>query len=354
MNKSSKDFLYKLLQTPSPSGFEQKIQRVVKKRMESYAESMHIDLHGNLIVGYNTDAKLKVMLAGHCDQIGFMVKHVSKEGYIYVGKVGGIDTHVLPGTIVAIQSEKGVIQGVMGKTPIHLTSADERAKLAIDMDKVWIDIGAKDEKDALKKVSIGDPVVFQPVITELQNGLISGPGLDDRVGLFVAMEAFRLLAKKSTKVGVYAVSTVQEEVGLRGARTAAHSIDPTVGIAIDVTFADDNPGKGKAKLSPCSLGKGPCVVRGPNINPIVEKRLMAAAKKAKIAIQPQVSSGLLGNDANAIQVSRDGVATGSIGIPNRYMHTQVEVVSLKDLENSAKLLAEFVRGITPSTSFIPR
>lgn len=353
MDKKSKDFLYSLLTTPSPTGFEHWIQRVVRKHMKDCADHIETDLHGNVIVGINTKAKRRVMFAGHCDHIGFMVKHVSKEGFVYLMPLGGIDMGVLFGAHVTIHSEKGPVEGIIGRKPIHAQTGEERDRLKLEMDKIWVDIGAKNEKDALKRVAIGDAVTFKLGVIELGNDLIVSPGLDDRVGLFVALEALRLCAGSKLNVGLYAVSTVQEEVGLRGARTAAFSVDPEVGIAIDVTHAFDNPGHDANKASPCKLGAGPCITRGPHTNPVVEKALVNAAKKAKIPWQPSPSSGMLGNDANAMQVSRGGVATASIGIPNRYMHTQVEVCSLKDIENSAKLLATFVKSIGTKSDFRP-
>lgn len=353
MNKKSKDFLYRLLNTPSPTGFEQWIQRVVRDHMKDCADTIDTDLHGNVIVGINPKAKRRVMLAGHCDQIGFMVKHISKDGYVYLAPLGGIDTGVLFGAHVTIHPEKNPVDGIIGRKPIHAQTNEERGSAKADMDKIWVDIGAKSDKEALKRIQIGDCATFKLGVFELGNDLVVSPGLDDKVGLFIAMEALRLCADAKLDVGLYAVSTVQEEVGLRGARTAAFSVDPEVGIAIDVTHAFDNPGHEASKASPCKLGGGPCITRGPHTNPVVEKALVAAAKKAKISWQPSPSSGMLGNDANAIQVSRGGVATASIGVPNRYMHTQVEVCSLKDIEDSAKLLAAFVKGIGPKTDFRP-
>lgn len=354
MNKDSKDFLYKLLETPSPTGFEQDIQRVVRKRMERFADRIEIDLHGNLIAGINLKADRRVMLAGHCDQIGFMVRHISEQGYLYLSPLGGIDPAVVHGSKVTVVGKEGKLAGVIGKKAIHQVKPEDRANQKVDLEKIWVDIGAKDRKEAEKLVEIGDPVVFELGVTELRNDLISATGLDNRVGLFVAMEALRLCASSNLSVGLYAVSTVQEEVGLRGAQTAAYSIDPEVGIAIDVTHASDSPATEDTKNPPCKLGAGPAITRGPNTNPIVEKLLVAAAKKAKIPYQPAPSSKLLGNDANIIQVSRKGVAAASIGIPNRYMHTQVEVVHLKDLELAARLLAEFIKAIRPGTDFRPR
>lgn len=353
MNKNSKEFLYRLLTTPSPTGSERWIQRVVRDQMKDVADSIETDLHGNVIVGLNPKAKRRVMLAGHCDQIGFMVKHISKEGFIYLAPLGGIDAGVLFGAHVTIHAEKGPIEGIIGRKPIHAQSAEERQSMKTDLDKVWVDVGAKSAKEVEKRVQIGDPVTFKLGVVELGDDFIVSPGLDDKVGLFVAMEALRLCAGSKLDVGLFAVSTVQEEVGLRGARTAAFSVDPEVGIAIDVTHAHDNPGHDANKQSPCKLGLGPTITRGPHTNPVLEKALVAAAKKAKVKWQPSPSSGMLGNDANAIQVSRGGVAAASIGIPNRYMHTQVEVCSLQDIESAAKLLAAFVKGITPKTDFRP-
>lgn len=353
MNKESKDFLYKLLKTPSPTGYEQKIQRVVRSRMAKYADTIETDSHGNVICALNPKAKLRVMLAGHCDQIGLMVTHITDKGFIYFQPLGGVDTGVLEGSLVNIHTDDGSIAGVIGRKPIHLQKPEERGKGICDINQLWIDIGAANKKEVEKKIRIGDPITFQLGITELGKDLICSPGIDDKVGLFVAMEALRLCASSKLKVGLYAVSTVQEEVGLRGAKTAAYRISPDVGIAIDVTHANDNPGVGTEKSAPCNLGGGPCIARGPNINPVVEKRLMAAAKKSKIKYQIEPSARLLGNDANVIQVNKAGVASASIEIPNRYMHTQVEICSLKDLENAAKLIAAFIKDLGERTDFTP-
>lgn len=353
MEKESKKFLFDLLTTPSPTGFEQPIQRVVRARMKPYANSMETDFHGNLILGINTKAARRVMLSGHCDQIGLMVKHITKDGFVYVGALGGIDVGVLAGSHVAIHGEKGPVEGIIGRKPIHAQSSDERDRMKLDIEKVWIDIGAKNQKDAEKRIRLGDPITFKLGVTELGDDLIVSPGLDDKVGLFVAMEAMRLCAESSLSVALYSVSTVQEEVGLRGARTAAYAIDPEVGIGIDVTFTSDNPGSENPKAVPVKLGAGPTISRGPNTNPVVEKMLIETAKKKKISYQIEPDPRPLGNDSNAIQVSRRGVATASVEIPNRYMHTQVEMCHLRDLENCAKLLAEFVKSIKPKTDFRP-
>jgi len=349
----SKDFLHKLLLTPSPTGYEQPVQRLVRQRMKRYADSIETDLHGNVIVALNPKAPRKVMLAGHCDQIGLMVRHITSDGYLYVSALGGIDVGVLHGSRVTIHSDKGAVDGIIGRKPIHAQTGEERDKTKNDIERVWIDIGAKDQKDAERRVSIGDVATFHLSVLELGNQLVSAPGLDDKVGLFVAMEVLRLCSRKKLNVGLYAVSTVQEEVGLRGATTSAYGINPEVGIAIDVTHASDNPGNENAKATPCKLGSGPTICAGPNINPVVEKMLRDSAKKTKSSFQISPSTRPLGNDANTIQVARGGVAAASIGIPNRYMHTQAEVCSYKDIELAIKILVHFVTSITSKTDFRP-
>lgn len=353
MDKKSKDFLFALLKTPSPTGYETKIQKVVREHMKPYADKMETDLHGNLSVGINLKASRRVMLAGHCDQIALIVKHITKEGFIYVAALGGIDVGVLPGSHVVVHGKGGSVPGIIGRKPIHQQSGDERGSLKLDIEKIWIDIGAKNQKEVEKTIEIGDPITFRPEILEFGKDLICAPGLDDRVGLFVAMEALKICSKSKLSVGLYAVSTVQEEVGLRGAHTSAYGVDPEVGIAIDVTHTTDNPASENAKDVPCKLGAGPAIAKGPSVSPVVGKMLFDAAKKAKIAVQPLPSGKLLGTDASAMQIARAGVATASIGIPNRYMHTQVEVCSLSDLESAAELVAAFVKSIGNKTDFRP-
>jgi len=357
MNKDSLDFLIKLLETPSPSGFEQAIQRVVKKRITRYADTVQVDVHGNLIACWNPAGKVRVMLAGHCDQIGLMVHHVDDTGFIHFGAIGGIDPAVLPGSHVTILTRDGELPGVIGFKPIHLLTPAERGA-PVDMGKLWIDIGAKDGAEAKKQVSVGDPVVYRPGVTLLGKNIVVSPGCDDKVGLFVCMEAMRLVSqqwksRKAHPVALYSVSTVQEEIGLRGARTSCYGIDPIVGIAVDVTHASDNPGADPKKIGTVKFGEGPTIARGPNINPVIEELLIDTAKKKRIKFQPLSSPGATGTDANSIQVSRAGVAAALIGLPNRYMHTSTELCDLRDLESAAKLIAETVLRITPRMSFVP-
>ncbi|MBW2368873.1 MAG: M42 family metallopeptidase [Deltaproteobacteria bacterium] len=343
-----------LIAAPSISGFEQPGMRIVRDFLKPYTDSIKTDVHGNVIGVINPQAKLRVMLAGHCDQIGFMVRYITDEGFIYFSAVGGIEDSVVPGTKVWIHAGKKAIPGIIGKKAIHLLKPEERKKVT-QLNKLFVDIGATSKKDAAKLVSIGDPITFDSRLLKLKNNQVSGPGMDDKAGVFIMCETLRLLAasKKRPQVAVYGVATVQEELGLRGARTSAFEIDPHVGIAIDVDHATDYPGNEKAEVGDVSLGKGPIISRGPNINPIVYDLLIKAAQKKKIPHQVEGAPSATGTDANAIQINKSGVAAGLVGIPNRYMHTQVEMVSIDDLANSAKLLAEFILSLTPKTNFIP-
>jgi endoglucanase len=255
---------------------------------------------------------------------------------------------------VRIRGEKGVIIGVVGRKPIHLLEAEERKKV-VKFDGLWIDIGAKDKKDAEKHVAIGDPGVLDYGFETLLNDLVAARAFDDRVGAFVILEAARLASEMNPKAAIYAVGTVQEEIGLRGAHTSAFGIDPQVGIAVDVGFATDTPSMGneKKKVGDIAMGKGGIIARGPNINPKLFDLIVKTAEKEKIPYQVEGAPRGTGTDANAIQLTRAGVATGLISIPNRYMHSPCEIVHLGDLESIAKLIAHTVVSIDDKTDFIP-
>lgn len=352
MKKASLDFLKALLEVPSPSGFEQPVQEVWRRQMRRYADEVRTDVHGNAIAVLHPGGKPKVMLAGHCDEVGFMVKYVNDEGFIYFAAIGGVDSAIVSARRVKIFTEKGVVHGVVGRKAIHMMDQEERKKVP-EMHKLWIDIGANDRKEAEKVVSIGDPIVFDTGFQLLRNDLAVGRGFDDRIGSFAVAETLRILAGKKPKAALYAVSTVQEELGMRGAKTSAFGIEPDVGIAVDVGNASDHPDADKQKAGEMKLGKGPVIVRGANINPVLGKGLMAAARKAKIPFQMLGAPRGTGTDANVIQITRSGVAAGLVSVPNRYMHTPVEMISLNDLDNTSKLLATYIMGLSVSTDFTP-
>ena len=352
MRKESLQFLKDLIAAPSPSGFEQPAQRVVRARMEQYADEIITDVHGNVRCVKNPDHPLRVMLAGHVDQIGFIVRYINDDGYLYFAPIGGIDPSIVVGTRVTIHSKNGPVPGVIGRTAIHLLKPEERGK-QIDMEKLFIDIGAKDREAAEKLVAVADPITFAVEFQELDGDICAAAGFDDKMGTFVVMEALRLLAERKIDCSVHAVATVQEEIGLRGAQTSCYCIDPAVGIAVDVTHASDYPGCDKTKQGDVKLGGGPVIARGPNINPVLGEMLQRVAEDKKIPHHVEAAARGTGTDANVMQLTRRGVATALVSVPNRYMHTAVEVLSLSDLENTAKLVAETIAKINEDLDFTP-
>jgi len=354
MKKESLAFLRQYVEPASPSGFEQEASRLWREEADRFAERTRVDTHGNSFALVNEGGSPRVMLAGHADEIGLMITYIDERGYLSFTGIGGWDVQVLPGQRVRIRGRNGTLLGVIGRKPIHLLEEEERKKV-VKIEDLWIDIGAKDKVEASTLVEIGDSAVLDYGFAELRNDLVVARGLDDRVGAFVVLEAARLLASMAPKAAVYAVATVQEEIGLRGAKTSAFGIDPQVGIAVDVGFATDTPGMESEKKKVCeaAMGKGPLIGRGPNINPPLYSLFVKTAKEKKIPYQIEGNPRGTGTDANAIQLTRAGVATGLISIPNRYMHSPCEVVHLADLENASKLIAYTVAKIDPKTSFLP-
>lgn len=345
MDKNSLDFFKKLISTMSPSGFEEQAVKLWEKRVKTFVNKVSVDANGSGIALLGKGSGKKIMIAAHIDEIGFMVQHVDKQGFIYFSPVGGVDKHIVPGKRVWIHTDKGVILGVVGRKPIHQMQPEERNKVS-KFENMWIDIGVKSEKEAFKKVSIGDYAVPAVGFEEINKDIFIGRGFDDRAGVWVMTEVMRLLSKVKLSSSVYGVATVQEELGLRGARTSAYGINPDIGIAIDVTFATDAPGMDKRKIGDIKIGKGPVITRGPNINNALFKEIVSVAKKNKIPHQIEANSHPTGTDANAIQMTRAGVPTVLVSIPNRYMHTPVEMVCGKDMENAVKLITAFVKSIS--------
>lgn len=356
MDDRSHAFLKELLETPSPSGYERPIQDVVRRWAGPLADEVRTDRHGNVIAALfpqvQSQAPLKVLLAGHCDQIGLMVQHIDSDGFLYVQPIGGWDVPILLGQHLTVWATGGPIAGVLSRKAPHLLTSEERNKVPQFHD-LWVDVGARNKDEAEQLVRPGDPVTIALGYRPLRNNLAASPAMDDKVGLWTVMEALLLLKDRERQAAVYSVSTVQEEVGLRGAATSTYGVNPHVGVAVDVCHATDTPGNDKKSLGEIKLGAGPVLFRGPNISPRVFAELEAAAKRADVPYQVRGVPKATGTDANVIQISREGVATGLVGIPNRYMHSPVEVVHLDDLDHAAKLLAEFCAGLSAKTDLTP-
>jgi putative aminopeptidase FrvX len=351
MRDASYEFLKDLLSAPGPSGNEGVAASIWRTEAEKFAE-VRGDKMGNSFATLNGGGAPKVMLAGHIDEIGLMVTNIDGEGLLHFTGVGGWDPQVLVGQRVLVQTQNGEVPGVIGKKAIHLMEAEERKKVS-QIKNLWIDIGAKDGDEAKERVRVGDVGVIEVGILELPNDRIASRSLDNRTGAFVVLEALRLLSEEDGLAAeVVAVASVQEEIGLYGVRGAAFGLDPEVAIAVDVTHATDTPGVPKNEHGDHSLGSGPVITRATNLSPIVSEGLIAAAEEEDIAYTLEADSRSTSTDADVIQFTRAGVATGLVSVPNRYMHSPNEVVDLEDLENCAKIIAAYVKGLRKDADFV--
>ncbi len=353
LEAESAEFLEKMLRTNTPSGHESEGQLLWKNRTKAFSDSISVDVHGNVIAVLNEKAPLRVMLAGHCDEIGFMVTHITPEGFLSFAAIGGVDAKVLPGTQVKFLNKFGKY-GVIGKRPIHFEKGEER-KTLWEMRDLWIDIGARNRDEAEAFTPVGTAACIAPNYTPLLNQLVTSKAWDNKVGSFIVSEVLKLLSdrREELNVAVYGVSTVQEEIGSRGAVTAGYSIHPHVGIALDVSFATDIPTDDKKIAGDVALGKGPILHRGPNMNLVLTELFKETAQKKDIMIQWAAEPGVSLTDADVLQISRAGVATGLVSIPTRYIHTPVETCSLFDVERAARLTAETILALSPDTDFRP-
>jgi tetrahedral aminopeptidase len=352
MHEESFSLLKRIVDTPGPSGYEQAVQRAYRDAIGPLADEVRTDVMGSVIAWRHGEAATRIMLAGHADEIGFQIRYINDEGMLYFGTIGGHDAVVTVGQRVNVHTANGPILGVLGRRAIHLLESDERNK-PIKMDDLWIDIGARSRKEAQELVAIGDCVTYAQELQRLQGDVCTARSFDNKMALFVLVETMRLLKGKPLQASVFAVSNVQEEIGLRGARTASFGIDPHVGIATDVGHAMDFPGADKKKVGDVKLGGGPIIARGANINPKVFELLVQTAKDLEIPYQIEAAPSGTGTDANAMQISRAGMATGLISVPLRYMHTPCEVMDLNDIENTARLMAGFCERVTPDLDWTP-
>lgn len=337
--------LEKLSNVHGVTGREQEVSKLMISMMKPYVDEISIDKLENVIaMKKGKKASPKVMIAAHMDEIGLMVKTITKQGFLQFAKMGGIDDRILLAQKVIIHTQKGPLQGIIGSKPPHIQKEEERKKI-VTYDRLFIDVGAEDRKDANKMgVRVGDPVSFDIKYAKLTGDVVMGKAFDDRVGCAIMIEVLKQL--KSTDCALYAVGTVQEEVGLRGAATAAFGINPDVGIALDVTVAGDVPGVKEFEAS-VKMGKGPVLTvadHGLITLPKVMRLLLDTAEENRIAYQ--LETGLPGaTDAAKMSLTRQGVPSGTISVATRYIHSPAGILSLKDAENSAKLTVAVIEKI---------
>ncbi|MEO8193459.1 MAG: M42 family metallopeptidase [Gemmatimonadales bacterium] len=347
-------FLKKLLDTPGPSGFESAPAKVWRDEASRFAK-VRGDVAGNSIAEVKPKGSPTIMLAGHIDEIGVIVTYMDDEGYAYISPIGGWDPQVLVAQRIRFIGRSGDVFGVVGKKPIHLIKSEEREK-ASKITDLWVDIGAKAKAEAEERLSIGDPGVIDSRTMEFPNNLIVSRSVDDRIGAFVVLEALRRYAKSPGSAHVVAVATTQEEIGYRGggAGVCATCINPQMALVVDVTFATDHPQVEKKEIGEAKLGGGPVLTRGSIISPVVFNLLRKTAEDKKIPYAIHAAGRDTSTDADAIHIAREGIATGLVSVPNRYMHSPNEMVSLEDLDRTADLLAETCRAVTNKTDFTAR
>lgn len=343
---SNKEFLKKLLGTVVPSGCEQDIVKTWVEEAKKITKNVYVDPVGSAHAIINPNAKRKIVVVGHCDEIGLIIRTISDDGFLRVGAIGGWDAQVVIGQRVMIKTRKGLVFGVVGKKPIHKI---EDTKPASKLKDLFIDIGATSKKDAEKMVEIGDSMVLYQGYIELQNNTFSCRGCDDKVGAFIALEVLRKLSKQKLSVAVEAIASVQEEVGVRGIKTAAYLAQADVGFAVDVIPTNDTPDS--VPDAEVILGNGGVIARGPHINTKLFELLKKTAKTKNIDYQVEASGRPFGTDVEPLQLSRGGVVSALVSIPCRYLHSPSEMCSFEDVQSTINLLVETINKITPKTDF---
>jgi putative aminopeptidase FrvX len=352
MQMEQVDRLKRLLSAVGPSGDEGVPARAWRAEARSFADEVRADLIGNSFAVLNGSGP-RILLAGHIDEIGLMVSHIDDRGYLFISTIGGWDSQVLVGQRVRLLGRQGELIGVIGKKPIHLLKPDERSKVTA-VDSLWIDIGVSSREAAEQLVAVGSVGVIEAPIVELPNGRIVSRAIDNRIGAFTVLEALRLLSVDRPTATVAAVATVQEEITMDGAATAAFSFQPDLAIAVDVTFATDHPDSDQRRWGNVTLGGGPVLSRGSANSAAVYRRLLELAARDTIPFTLQITPDYTATDADAIHRSRGGVPSAVVSIPNRYMHSPNEMIQLSDVQHAAQLIAAFVRSIRSLDEFMPQ
>ncbi len=355
MTAKTKAFLFELLNTPSPTAFEMPGQRVWAKYAATAPAAVQCDAYGNTwatIKGSSKKAPV-VMLEAHADEIGYMIKYITPEGFLRIDRIGGSDHATARGRRLVLLGDKGPVRGLIGNTAIHLREKNGGEK-APEVHELYVDVGAtKPEEVAALGLRVGHPAVYSDAAEEFGTHGIVGRALDNRLGGFIIAEVMHRLAKGTKKPAatVHAVNAVQEEIGGNGARMITHRLRPDVAVCLDVTHATDTPGIEKARHGEVKLGGGPSVTHGTCNHPNVIARLMEVAAGADIALQHESSSRYSGTDTDKIFTARDGVPSGLVSLPLRYMHSVVERADLRDVEKVIQLLTAFVLSIKPGDDF---
>lgn len=354
MRDEAIEFLKKVIALPSPSGFEQPVARHYRAFAERHAHRVTTDIMGNVIAQLNPEAATRIFYAGHMDEIGFIIHHIDAAGFLYFNTIGGTDVATEIGQRVKVHGRE-TVPGTIGRKPIQLLDAADQ-KQTPTLTDLWIDIGATSQEEAKKVVAVGDPVTIDSDFSMLQGGYAIGRAFDNKVGLTIGAELLYCLAREGglhPQVGIDILGTVQEEIGSRGATTAAFNLNPPVSLTIDMGVAMDFPRARVYEHGALDCGKGPAISQGANTNPIVFQMLMDAALEKNIPHQIQAVGKTSPTDGRNIQDNRGGCATDILSVPLRYMHTPSEIVCLDDIQATVDLACEFCRRVRPDTDFTP-
>jgi len=342
------DLLDKLLRAGAPSGYEGPAAEIWREAA-SFAE-LSSDGLGSSIARVGEASPL-LAIVGHIDEIGLVITHVDENGFLWFAPIGGWDPQILVGQRVLVRSREGQVPGVVGRKPIHLLEADQRKKV-VELKGMHIDVGAADREEAEALVRVGDPVVIAAEPVQVAGERLVSKSMDNRLGAYVALESLRRCVDGKGPGGSFAaVAAVQEEIGLFGARTAAFEVRPDVAIAVDVTHATDAPGVDEKEIGRHPLGSGPAIGRGSTLSPKVFELLVETAEAEGIEHSVSASGRGTSTDADVLQISRSGIPTGLVSIPLRYMHSPVEMVDLRDVEATVRLLAAFGSRLSADVDF---
>ena len=354
MTKDDREFLFKLLQTPSPTGFEMPGQRVWADYLRPIASDLACDAYGSTWATLEGKSKRSVMLAAHADEIGFMIKTIQQDGFIRIDRIGGSDTATARGRRIIFQGDKGPVLGIIGNTAIHLRRDHPGDEKAPQIHELWVDVGASNAKEVTAMgLRVGHPGVYEDGPTELAHKRLVGRAIDNRIGGYIVAQVLKRIAKSRKKPGfsLICANMVQEEIGGNGAMMATYRLNPDVCVCLDVTHATDTPGIDNSKFGTVKLGGGPTISHGTANHPLVVNRLIDVAKKGKIPVQHEASSRFTGTDTDKIFHMREGVPSALVSLPLRCMHSVVETAHLDDIARTIDLLTGFVLSLEASDRF---
>jgi putative aminopeptidase FrvX len=347
-----RDFLFDLLRTPSPTGFEAPGQRKWAAHVERFADRVESDAYGNVWATIDgSDGALRLMLEAHADEIGFMVKYITDEGFLHIDRIGGSDAAIARGRRVQILGSEGEVAGIVGNTAIHLRERDKEEKVP-KLEELFVDIGAKSRSEVVARgIRVGTPMVYSEHVDDLTESRLFGRALDNRLGGFVVAQVLARLAEDRPAATVIGLNAVQEEIGGHGARMASYRLEPDLALVLDVTHATDSPGISKQKFGEVKLGGGPTITHGTVNHPAIIERLMDVAEAEDISLQHEASSRHSGTDTDVVFITKSGIPSALVSIPMRYMHSTVETVDTGDVEAAIRLMTAFARSITLNDTF---